>query len=487
MVSLGIDIGGTGCKCVAFNSEGDQLALSYREYPLAAGTVNLPSGILWDSTREVIAECVRELADPSEVCAITASSFGESFVAIDKDGNPLTDILLYFGNTQSEEFDKVVETIGPERFMEIARIKPDASYSLSKMFYTKKVADRPVWKFLFIAGFIAWKLSGKPVSDVSLACRSLLYDVANECWSKELLSKTGISEDELPEVLPTGTQIGDILPCLAEEFGLSENVKIVIGAHDQIVNALGAGVAGTGDAVDTTGTCECLTPLFPSIPEGLDFQRNNFACVPYLCGTGYVTYAYNISAGSVVRWHRDVLAGEQRLQAEKRGCSAYRIMNEECPDTPTSLIVLPFFQGMGGTPEVDPTATGAIIGLTTSTRLPEIHRAIMEGITYEMRYNIEKLGISIDRLFVCGGGAQTPAWRNIKADILGRDVTVVKTVETGAMGSAILGFAAITGENPLDMAKRFVSYGETIAPNPENRQFYSKQYEKYKALRAIIK
>lgn len=487
MISLGIDIGGTGCKCVAFSDEGDQLALSYREYPLAAGTVNLPSGILWDSVREVVAECVRELDDPSEVCAITASSFGESFVAIDKDGVPLTDILLYFGNTQSVEFDRVVESVGAARFMEIARIKPDASYSLSKMLYTKQVADRPVWKFLFIAGFVAWKLSGKPVSDISLACRSLLYDVNKECWSEELLAGSGITLDELPEVLPTGTDIGNILPSLAEEFGLPNDVKIIIGAHDQIVNALGAGVCGVGDAVDTTGTCECLTPLFPSIPEGLDFQQNNFACVPYLAKSGYVTYAYNISAGSVVRWYRDALAVAERIEAEKRGCSAYKVMNEECPDTPTNLIVLPFLQGMGGTPDVDPTATGAIFGLTTSTRLPEIHRAIMEGITYEMRYNIEKLGINIDRFFACGGGAQTPAWRRIKADILGREVIVVNTAETGAMGSAILGFAAITGENPLEIAKRFVSYGEVIVPDIGNQSFYSAQYDKYKALRSIIK
>ena len=141
--------------------------------------------------------------------------------------------------------------------------------------------------------------------------------------------------------------------------------------------------------------------------------------------------------------------------------------------------------GHAGT--LDPLATGAIFGLTTSTRLPEIHRAIMEGITYEMRYNIEKLGIGIDRLFACGGGAQTPAWRNIKADILGRDVIVVKTAETGAMGSAILGFVAITGENPLEMARRFVSYGDTVVPDPENQRFYNAQYEKYKALRSIIK
>lgn len=488
MISLGVDIGGTGCKCVAFRSDGTQLAIAYTEYPLAAGTVNLPPDILTSSVFQVIARCTEQLENKQDIAAITVSSFGESFVAVDDTGNALTDILLYFGNTESKEFSQLVKQVGEERFMEIARILPDASYSLSKMLYTQKVAQRPVWKYLFIAGYICYRLSGKAYVDVSLACRSLLYDVKNRCWSRELLNKCGIEESTLPEVLPTGGKVGDILPDIAAQFGLPQMVQVVIGSHDQIVNALGAGVANMGDAVDTSGTCECITPLFSSIPESLDFQKNNFACVPYLADRGFVTYAYNISAGSVVRWYRDALAGHLSAEAQLQNKSIYDLLNEQCPKEPTVLMLLPFLQGMGGTPDVDASATGLIAGLTTQTRLPDIYRAILEGVTFEMRYNQEKLqenGVTFQRLYACGGGARSPIWLQIKADILGCEIIPVKSDETGAVGSAILGLAAVTGENPFEIAKRFWCYGETVKPNPDHQEIYNQRYEMYKTLRCL--
>ena len=490
MISLGIDIGGTGCKCVAFRDDGTQLAIAYTEYPLAAGQVNLPPDILTSSVFQVIARCTAQLEDKQDITAITVSSFGESFVAVDAEGNALTDILLYFGNTESQEFTDLVERIGQEAFMRITRILPDASYSLSKMLYTQKVAQRSVWKYLFIAGFITYRLTGKAYTDVSLACRSLLYDVECRCWSKELLEKCGIEESMLPEVLPTGGKVGIILPEIATQLGLPHDVQVVIGSHDQIVNALGAGVQNIGDAVDTSGTCECITPLFASIPESLDFQKNNFACVPYLENRGFVTYAYNISSGSVVRWYRDALAGYLSAEAQLQHKSIYDLLNEQCPQKPTDLLILPFLQGMGGTPEVDAGATGLIAGLTTQTRLPDIYRAILEGVTFEMRYNQEKLrenGVSFDRLYACGGGAKSPVWLQIKADILGCEIIPVKSDETGAMGSAILGLAAITGEDPFEIAKRFWKYGEPITPNEENRNIYTQRYEGYKALRSAYR
>lgn len=486
MIGLGIDIGGTGCKCVAFSDAGEQLALSYEEYPLAAGAVNLPPEILAKSVFHVIRDCADKLENKKDIAVITVSSFGESFVAIDEDGNALDDIRMYFGNSESARFDALVEKVGAEKFMEICRVLPDSSYSLAKMLYTMEIAPRPVWKFLFIAGYISYKLSGKAVTDVSLACRSLLYDVKQGCWSKELLDASGIREEQLPAVVPYGTSLGTVLPEVAKELGLPESITVVIGTHDQIVNALGAGVQNVGDAVDTSGTCECITPLFSEIPETLDFQKNNFACVPYLEDRGYVTYAYNISAGSVVRWYRDALG----YHLNEDGKSIYDILNETAPAEPTSLMVLPFLQGMGGTPDVDPNMTGLIAGITTHTRLPDIYRAILEGITFEMRYNMEKLkegNVHIQRLLACGGGARSRVWLQIKADILGCEIIPVKIEETGAMGSAILGSAAVTGEKPTEIAARFLRYAKRVYPNPTHAEIYNRRYELYKQLRAFYK
>jgi len=488
MISFGIDIGGTGCKCVAFREDGCQLALAYKEYSLPTGASNLPAQMLNDAVFEVISVCTKQLDNPQEVVAITVSSFGESFVAVDANGDALTDILMYFGSAGGEEFDQLVSNIGEETFMRIALLKPETSYSLSKMLYTKQVADRPVWKYLFIAGYIAYCLTGEACADISLACRSLLYDVKNRCWSKELLDACGIEEDTLPRVLPTGGIVGPLLPDIAAKLQLPEYVQVVMGSHDQIVNALGAGVASVGDAVDTSGTCECVTPLFSEIPDNFAFQKNNFACVPYLEDRGYVTYAYNISAGSVVRWCRDVLARYLDNEAMQQGKSVYDLLNEECPDEPTNLMILPFLQGMGGTPDVDANATGLIAGLTTETRVPDIYRAILEGITFEMRYNQEKLaenGVELGRLYACGGGARSQVWLQIKADILGCEILPVKAEETGAMGSAILGLAAVTGKDVFEVASRFWQYGEPIRPNAEHRDYYNQRYETYKTLRNL--
>ena len=136
MISLGIDIGGTGCKCVAFRDTGEQIAMSYREYPTKPGEVNLDALALRESVFFVISDCVKKLDDAKQVAAITVSSFGESFVPVDRGGQPLSDIILYFANTESGEFSRLIESVGAEKFMRITCVLPDASYSLAKMLYT---------------------------------------------------------------------------------------------------------------------------------------------------------------------------------------------------------------------------------------------------------------------------------------------------------------------------------------------------------------
>ena len=487
MISLGVDIGGTGAKCVAFDDHGAQLALSYIEYPNPPGKANLEPQVLSDSVVRVIRDCVQALPARDAVAAITVSSFGESFVPIDEQGAPLTDIIMYFANSESGEFDELVRRVGEETFMRVARILPDASYSLAKMLYTLRTAQRPVWKFLPIAAYVCYRLSGAVMTDVSLACRTLLYDVEKREWSRELLEASGVALDQLPDVCPTGTAVGFLRPEIAQALSLPENVRVVIGSHDQIVNALACGVCEHGDGVDVSGTCECIEPLFAGIPGDFAFTKENFACVPYVDDAGYVTYAYNISGGAVVRWYRDQLAKHLSAQAKVEHVSIYDLLNRACPKEPTDVIVLPFLQGMGGTPDVRPNARGMFYGVTMETGLPEFYRAILEGLTFEMAYNLEKLegfGVAPNRLYACGGGARSKVWLQIKADIWNREILPVKTEETGALGSAILGFAAVTGEKDrLALAKKFVQLGEPMRPDAARVEVYREKFQLYKQLR----
>ena len=487
MISLGVDIGGTGAKCVAFDDHGAQLALSYIEYPNPPGKANLEPQVLSDSVVRVIRDCVQALPARDAVAAITVSSFGESFVPIDEHGAPLTDIIMYFANSESGEFDELVRRVGEETFMRVARILPDASFSLAKMLYTLRTAERPVWKFLPIAAYVCYRLSGAVMTDVSLACRTLLYDVEKREWSRELLEASGVALDQLPDVCPTGTAVGFLRPEIAQALSLPENVRVVIGSHDQIVNALACGVCEHGNGVDVSGTCECIEPLFADIPGDFGFTKENFACVPYVDDVGYVTYAYNISGGAVVRWYRDQLAKHLSAQAKAERVSVYDLLNRACPKEPTDVIVLPFLQGMGGTPDVRPNARGMFYGVTMETGLPEFYRAILEGLTFEMAYNLEKLegfGVAPNRLYACGGGARSKVWLQIKADIWNREILPVKTEETGALGSAILGFAAVTGEKDrLALAKKFVQLGEPMRPDAARVEVYREKFQLYKQLR----
>jgi xylulokinase len=490
LISLGVDIGGTGAKCVAFREDGSQAAISYLEYPNPAGKTDLDPRVLSDVVLQVISRCVSALPDKEEVAAVTVSSFGESFVPIDAQGNPLSDIIMYFAITQNSEFDALVRRVGEETFMRITRTKPDSFYSLSKMLYTRGVTARPVWKYLLISSYLCYCLSGETVIDVTLACRTLLFDVNQQDWSEELLAASGFRRDQMPRVLPAGSSAGRLKPDVALRLGLKQNTAVVIGAHDQVVNALACGVSQAGDAADVSGTTECIAPLFAHIPEGFSFQRENYACVPYLDGLGYVTYAYNLSGGTVVRWYRDTLAAHLKEQAERENTSIYELLNRSASKEPGKLILLPYLQGMGSTPQTQPSARGLLYGLSMDTTLPDIYRAILEGLTFEMAINLEHLalfGIVPKRLFACGGGARSALWLSIKADVWSREVIPVLTEETGALGSAILGFSAVLGEKDrCGLARRFVRHGEPIKPDAGRAMVYAEKLAEFKRLRGIL-
>jgi len=486
MVFLGVDVGSSGSKCVAFNEHGQKLAMKYAEYETASGTLNLPSEFLINTVFSVISGCVAEIEDKNDIAAITVSSFGESFVPISKSGKPLTEIIMYFADKARTELDYVVNTVGSEEIMNVTRTMPDTMYALPKMMWTKKNVREPVWKYLSIANYVMYVLTGETVTDYTLACRTLLFDMQQLCWSDKLLNVAGIDKDQMPQAVPSGTIVGKVLPGVAGELGLSSVVTVITGAQDQIVNALGAGVLSEGECVDGIGTVECITPMFKSIPS-LDFTRHNYVCIPYF--DGYVTYAFTFSGGSLVKWFRDTLAGYLSVEAKKSGCSIYDLLNAGCPKEPSGMYVVPHFQGAGGTPEMIKSARGLLYGLTISSDVYDIYRAVLEGITFEMAYNLEALsgfGISPKRIFASGGGARSNEWLQIKADIFDREFIPVAEEECGALGSAMLAATKLgCCKHEAEAVELFVRYRPSVFPNTKHLSEYKDMFGEYKKLRKI--
>jgi xylulokinase len=487
MIFLGLDVGSTGCKCVAFLDNGNELASHYCEYPTISGQADLNPNMLRTSVLEVISGCAAKVDNRSDIVSITVSSFGESFVSLGEDGEPTSNIIMYYADRAQSELEQMVDAVGAERIMGITRAMPDTMYSAPKMMWTIRNQKTPVRKFLLIADYICYVLTGEYVTDYSLAARTMLFDPIRLDWTSDLLNAAGISKDKLPSPVPTGTIIGKVLPKVADEAGLPLNTKVVIGAHDQVVNALGAGVLEAGDSVDGTGTVECITPLFTEIPSDLSFIRNNYVTIPYLRPGNYVTYAFNFSGGSLVKWFRDTLAIHLKSRALADGVSSYELLDKQCATTPTDLLVIPHFQGAGGTPDMAKSAKGLIYGLTMDTGMSELYRAVMEGLTYEMAYNLEVLsefGISTSRMFAAGGGARSSIWLQIKADILNKEIVPVRSEEAGALGGAILAASSIGLYGSIEQAVRhFVKYKDAVVPNDKVRSHYTEKYGEYKELR----
>ena len=480
---LGLDIGSSGCKCVAFTLDGEELCSEYREYTHVPGMANLDPFALKEAAFSVIRGCASKLEDRRAVSAISISSFGESFVALDDKGEPLGDIVMYYVDASSSLFSGVVERAGADRLIEITRVMPETMYSLAKMLPIIQERGK-VWKFLQVMDYIAWSLSGETCTDYSLATRTLLFDLSKLAWSDEILDCAGIPKDALPTPVKSGSIVGSITPAAASELGLERSVSIVICAQDQIAGALGSGVLEEGDAVDGNGTVECITPLFTGLREP-GFTLNNYVTIPYLTAGGYVTYAFNFTGGSLLKWYRAAFGSGLKGEA---GGSFYEHMNRNCPPAPSELVVIPHFQGAGGTPEIVREARGIIYGLDLKSDAYGIYRALLEGLSFEMKYNLEKLhsfGIDPRRFFAAGGGAKSKQWLQIKADIWGCEVLPVLTEEAGAQGTAIMAAAALHGEDITAVAKRFVKYGAPVKPSGEHAETYEKKYELYKNLRSF--
>lgn len=496
MILLGLDAGSTAIKCVAFSEEGRQLALAYTEYGTSAGAGNMDADAMFAAAKQVIARCTADDAvDASDIAAIAVTSFGEACVPVDRDGACLSNMLMYTDNRGQLEAKRVLGSLGADRVGEITCTEFAPMYSLPKIIWLMEndstVRER-AYKFLQAADFICYRLSGALTSNYAHSCRTAAFDVEARRFSEEILGAAGLDPALMPDPVPCGTVVGTILPDLAAELGLPASMRVVQGSHDQIAAATGAGVLAPGQAVDGTGTVECITPVFDHIIRDREFVGSNFACVPHSVEGLYATYAFNFSGGVLLKWIRDSFASEERRRASELGCSAYKLLDEACPSEISDLLVVPHFLGAGGTPDVVPTAKGSIIGMTMQTGVGEIYRAAMEGLTYEMAYNLEKLapfGISITDLMATGGGSCSPIWLRIKADIFGavsgiRSITPLLTAEAGAAGCAMLAGIAVGLYSSLDeAAKLFVLRGDPVVPDASVADRYIEKYEKYKKIR----
>ena len=504
MAIMGLDLGTSGCKSVVCAPDGKYISGAYREYTAQrdAGAHELDANVMWDCIREVIrigaADCKANTDGRDRVEAIIVTSFGEAGVPVDIDGNVLHGIVLYTDNRGEAETNALVASYGRERLMQTLYMKPHMMYTLPKLMWYKNELPEIFEKmhhFYLIEDYAVWRLSGASQISYTLASRTMAFDVVGKKWDTELLSAAGIDPAIFSTPVSAGTVAGTVRKSLCEELNLDPDTRIITGAQDQITAALGAGALKPGTSVDGMGTVECITPVFDRPFTDMSLINRGYVCAPHAFDGLYATYAFCYCGGALVQWFRDTVGLDAKRLAAEQNTSAYKLLDAELAADarcvgPTGILVLPHFAGTA-TPYMDLETHGAVVGLSLDTPRSQFYKAVMEGITYEMKLNLDMLragGVPVDALNATGGGSRSPIWMQIKADITGLPVHTLENPEAGAVGCIMLG--AVAGGYYKDLyeaSEALVRIKDTYLPSPAMHDKYAVHYERYCRLYDAVK
>ena len=490
---LGIDIGTSGCKAVIFNEDGRQEALAYRDYNI----ISLKPGWAELDTDEVIAKCfdvIRESASKIKdgtVRGLGISSQGEAFTLVDSNGKALCNALVSSDIRANELIQSWTDKFGEEKLYNITGHTPHPMFSLFKLLWLKENI-KEIWskahRILCFEDLLQYRLGiTDPSMGWPLAGRTMLFDVVKHKWDEEILAQVGVSPLQLSRPLQSGTLAGFIEASIAADLNLGGRTFIVTGGHDQPCSALGAGAIEPGVAVYSSGTVECITPAFNKPIFTADLRKNNLCTYDHTAPGMYATVAFSLTGGNILKWFRDQFGDEEVADARKTGCDPYELLIDQLPAEPSKLLVLPYFTPTG-TPYFDVSIKGAILGLDMSSTREEIMRALLEGVAFEIKLNLEILresGYEVKELRVIGGGARSRRHIQLKSDVIGMPVTILDVTEAGCMGVAMLAKACDTGEDVASISGRWVK--PVSKAEPELKEFYVEKFKTYKKLYPLIK
>ncbi len=470
----GLDIGTTGCKLSLFDEKGQEVTSAYREYDIKRGgghhEVDIPA--VWASVKAVFAACASY-----DMAAVGVTSFGESFVILDEKDTPLAPTMLYTDPRGAEECAELATHFDVDELARRTGTTLHSMYSFPKLMYLKK-QDPALFDharcILLMQDFVVYMLTGVRQIDFSLAARTAAFDIREKCWLFALFDYAGIDVSLMSTPVPSGTAAGTVKPHVASELGLSPDTVVVTGCQDQVAALVGADVLRAGEAMDGIGTVECVPIILSDPPTDASLYAQGYSVVPHVGGT-YACYVLSYAGGATLKWYRDKITHED-----------YEVMDRSLPAEPTDLLVIPHFAG-AATPYMDTSARAAILGLTLEHDKADIYKALMEGTSYEILLNlreIERHGLAVSAVTATGGGANSPEWLQIKADIFGIPVKSLHGSQIGAAGTALLAGRAI---GLWDYETRLVAEKKIFTPDARRHEIYMRHYESYRKIYSAVK
>ena len=482
MLYIGVDLGTSSVKLLLMDGEGKIQKTVTREYPLYfpnPGWSEQKPEDWWQETVAGIKELTSE-CDKSKVAGISFGGQMHGLVILDENDEVIRPAILWNDGRTTKETEYLNTVIGKENLSKYTGNIAFAGFTAPKILWVKK--NEPDYfnrinKIMLPKDYIAYKLSGVHSTDVSDASGMVLMDVEHKCWSKEMLEICNITEEQLPKLYESYEIVGTLKKEVAQELGLNSSCKIIAGAGDNAAAAIGTGTVGEGRCNISLGTSGTI--FISSKKFGVD-ENNALHAFAHADGN-YHLMGCMLSAASCNKWWMDGIIGTKDYGQEQGKIVKLGENN---------VYFLPYLMGERS-PHNNPDARGTFIGMTMDTSRTDMTQAVLEGVAFAIRDSFEiakSLGIQIERTKICGGGAKSPLWKKIIANVLNVKVDVIKTEEGPAYGGALLAAVACGEFASIEEAtNKVVEVIDTIEPEEELVAKYNVKYNKFKKIYPTVK
>lgn len=490
--AIGIDVGTSGTKSALYSRDGRLIASHTAEYPLSQpqnGYAEQDPADWWEAVTASLRAILGESGvSAQEVAGLGLSGQMHGLVLLDKEGEVLRPAILWCDSRTGAEAEELTRRFTREKLIAITANPAIASFTAAKILWVQK-HEPEIWakvrKILLPKDYIRYRLTGEFATEVSDASGMQLLDIAGRCWSPEILEGLSLTEGMLGKVYESAEITGRVTSEAAAQTGLAEGTLVAGGAGDNAAAAVGTGVVEDGRAFTTIGTSGVLfahTSQMKLDPQG---RVHTFCCaVPGEWHVMGVTQA----AGLSMKWLRDTLCTEETVQAEQEGIDSYALLDRLAADVPIGagkLLYLPYLMGER-TPHLDPNARGVFFGLSAIHEKKHLIRAVLEGVSYSLRDCagvLAEMGVTSSRMMACGGGAKSPLWRQMLADVYHCPVQMPESNEGASLGAAILALVAAGEYSGVQEACRaIVNPSQECCPDESRSAAYDAVYEIYRGL-----
>lgn len=479
MLYIGIDLGTSAVKLLLMDDGGNIEKVVSREYPLEfpqpgwsqQAPEDWKTAVL-DGLRELTEDC-----DKTQIAGIGSGGQMHGLVILDGEDNVIRPAILWNDGRTAKQVEYLNETIGREKLSAYTANIAFAGFTAPKILWIRENEPenfRKIAKIMLPKDYINYILTGVHCCDYSDASGMLLLDVKNKRWSREMLTICGVSESQMPKLFESYETVGTLKPEIARMLGFPETVKVCAGAGDNAAAAVGTGVVGEGGCNISLGTSG--TVFISSRSFGVD-PNNALHAFAHADG-GYHLMGCMLSAASCNKWLMEDIFGTKAYEAEQASITDDKLGNNH-------VYFLPYLMGERS-PINDVNARAAFIGMTMDTSRADLTQAVLEGVAFAIRDSMEvakSLGIHIQKSMLCGGGAKSPLWKKILANVLGIELTVPVSEQGPGMGGAMLAMVACGAyETVEDACRQLVHGASTVCPEPELTEKYEKRYQQFRKI-----